>query len=82
MSRFVKKQLHGAVNRQGEPTRLCFGDQWYRVEECLERWRDKGCWWEGESEKEFWRLLLQANQVWEVYQDMATGEWWSYKVYD
>jgi len=53
-----------------------------RVEQVLDCWRDTGCWWEGESEKLFYRLSLDSGAVVEVYWDLGTHTWMLYKVYD
>ena len=34
-----------------------------KVEEILESWHDTGCWWEGESEKVFYRLYCQDGGI-------------------
>lgn len=52
------------------------------VEKVLECWRDTGCWWEGESEKVFYRLLCHDGSVREIFRDLGSGQWFLYKTYD
>lgn len=52
------------------------------VEKILERWRDTGCWWEGESEKAFFRVLCQDGGIREIYCDLTSQQWFLYRVYD
>jgi len=82
VSKFLRMPLKGRVNERGDPVALFFRGCWCQVDSCLDRWKDAGCWWEGESEKEFFRLQLQGDRVLEIYRDLDSGEWWSYKIYD
>jgi len=52
------------------------------VEKVLERWRDTGCWWEGESEKAFFRVLCQDGDIREIYCDLLSRQWFLYRIYD
>lgn len=54
----------------------------WKVERALEYWRDTGRWWDGESEKAFFRLRLETGGVREIYQDLGSGAWYLYKSYD
>lgn len=53
-----------------------------RVVARLEYWHDTGCWWEGESEKHFYRLILEDRSIREIFYDQAEKEWFLYKTYD
>ncbi|MGI6422602.1 MAG: DUF6504 family protein [Syntrophomonadaceae bacterium] len=53
-----------------------------KVEEILESWHDTGCWWEGESEKVFYRLYCQDGGIREIFQDLSSGQWFLYRIYD
>lgn len=52
------------------------------VETILESWHDTGCWWEGESEKVFYRIYCQDRGVREIFNDLSSGKWFLYRVYD
>ncbi len=52
------------------------------VESILESWHDTGCWWEGESEKVFYRIYCQDGGVREIFKDLCSEEWFLYRVYD
>lgn len=71
------------VRYRGEtPVALRCGGCALAVEKVLERWRDTGCWWEGESEKAFFRVLCQDGGIREIYCDLASQQWFLYRVYD
>jgi len=48
----------------------------------LEYWHDTGCWWVGESEKHFYRLILADQSIREIFYDLEATEWFLYKTYD
>lgn len=52
------------------------------VERILERWRDTGSWWEGESEKAFFRVFCYDGGIREIYLDLRLRQWFLYRVYD
>ncbi|HWP95847.1 MAG TPA: hypothetical protein VN426_03285 [Syntrophomonadaceae bacterium] len=53
-----------------------------RVVEVLDCWCDTGCWWDGESEKFFYRLHCMPDLLCEIFQDQHSGQWFLYKIYD
>lgn len=52
------------------------------VRTVLERWKDTGRWWEGESVKLFFRVETADGGFWEIYLDTGTQMWHLYRVYD
>lgn len=80
MRRFRKLEVQCAPD--GEPRTLILSDVRLEVAQILDYWRDTGCWWEGESEKAFYRLYFQEGRVYEIYQDQESRHWFLYKVYD
>ncbi|PKM77788.1 MAG: hypothetical protein CVU90_05825 [Firmicutes bacterium HGW-Firmicutes-15] len=55
---------------------------WVEIAEILECWHDTGCWWQGESEKVFYRIHLRDDAIKEIFQDRHSAEWFLYKIYD
>jgi hypothetical protein len=53
-----------------------------KVQQVLEYWKDTGCWWAGEKEKSFCRVLCVDGGVYEIYLDHERQEWYLYKTYD
>ncbi len=53
-----------------------------KIESILECWYDTGCWWEGESEKLFYRIYCQDGGMREIFKDLSSGEWFLYRIYD
>jgi len=52
------------------------------VDKTMEAWKDTGCWWEGESEKAFYRLLCHDGSIREIFMDLLSEKWFLYKTYD
>jgi hypothetical protein len=82
MSKLRHQTLQVSCDGQGSPFCLQKDQQTAQVEQVLDCWRDTGCWWEGESEKLFYRLSLDNGAVVEIYRDMEAHTWVLYKVYD
>ncbi len=64
------------------PAIIKYKGQSLRVVSLLECWQDTGCWWAGESEKSFYRLVLHDRSVREIFYDLHEKEWYLYKTYD
>ncbi|HQA08070.1 MAG TPA: hypothetical protein PLM20_05690 [Syntrophomonadaceae bacterium] len=82
MSKLRHQILQVSCDEQGSPLCLQKDQHTVQVEQVLDCWRDTGCWWEGESEKLFYRLSLDNGAVVEIYWDLETHTWMLYKVYD
>lgn len=54
----------------------------WTVLEWLECWQDTGCWWDGESAKMFYRVLLADQSIREIFYDQTEQTWHLYKTYD
>ena len=62
----------------GRPTRLQVDQTNLHITAITDHWREAGCWWEGEAEKEFYEV--EAGGKYLLYRD---GERWIlYKVED
>ncbi len=64
------------------PIAVRYHDKPLRVVARLEYWHDTGCWWAGESEKHFYRLILEDHSIREIFYDLVEEEWFLYKTYD
>ncbi len=64
------------------PSAIYCQNRFLQVVARLEYWHDTGCWWCGESEKYFHRLILEDQSVREIFYDLAQQEWFLYKTYD
>lgn len=73
-------KVHCNLNK--EPLKISYKNKLLQVETLLEHWQDTGCWWEGESEKAFYRLILNDQSIREVFYDLAAEKWYLYKTYD
>lgn len=80
----VKLRLKAiAVELEGDMPRTLFrGGEVLPVARILDWWRDTGCWWEGEGEKLFFRLLTTTGGIYEIFREEETGKWYLYKEYD
>ncbi|MGE5422579.1 MAG: hypothetical protein ACM3QW_04895 [Ignavibacteriales bacterium] len=82
MSKLINEVLEQVVMQGENPIEIIDQGKELRVGVILDRWYDTGCWWEGESSKLFFRLQLEGERVWEIYQDLADRCWHIYKIYD
>lgn len=83
MSRRPYSPLEVHCSPEGRPRELCWQQRtFWKVEKVLDRWMDTGCWWEGESEKMFYRLYCREGKLYEIFQDLESKQWFLYKVYD
>ena len=77
----IYRRLNVKCSPNGEPGKLYLPDGAIDVAQVRECWCDAGCWWEGESEKLFYRLHSQEGRVFEIFQDRENARWFLYKVY-
>ncbi len=82
MSRVLNKPIDAAADPDDKPSSFTWGARWLQVAQVLERWRDTGCWWDGEGEKLFYRLLATDGGVYELYNDLRMQKWYLYRVLD
>ncbi len=80
MKHYSSLQVQCGSNQ--EPLKIRYQDQLLQVAALLESWQDTGCWWAGESEKSFYRLVLEDQSVREIFYDLAEEQWYLYKTYD
>jgi hypothetical protein len=66
MPRLVDQPVVLERTADGRPRMLVLGRRRLVVAARLERWRESGEWWEGETEREVERLLLTDGAVVEV----------------
>lgn len=72
----IRVSLRGQV-----PALLSWGKRATRVRQLLGFWRETGYWWEGEHEKDFYRVQCDQGQY-DIYCDRETGEWFLYRVWE
>lgn len=75
MARWVRMPVRVIWNGEGTPVRIALAGMRrpVPVERCLERWRECGEWWNGETEREVYRLLLEGGSVAEVSGPLRVG---------
>lgn len=82
MSKLIDRPIpRPMLGRERQPLLFTWRGQQYRVREVLDTWRDIGAWWEGEAEREYWRVETEDGGVWELWRN-ASGQWGLYRVYD
>ncbi|MGI5920510.1 MAG: hypothetical protein ACOX6I_02110 [Syntrophomonadaceae bacterium] len=82
MSKLVTMPLQVYQDRKGNPEKIISKERLIKITQIMECWHDTGCWWEGESEKVFYRIACQDGSVWEIFNNLFSGKWFLYKVYD
>lgn len=70
----ITVSLHGNV-----PQSLSWNGRRRRVLRILTAWRETGYWWEGEHEKDFYRLECDTGQY-DIYRDRVTRQWFLYRI--
>jgi len=82
MSRLYKRPVRVITNNKGLPVAF-YWRGFRRVLEIVDYRRMVGAWWEGESEKIFYRVLADPEWgLYDLYFDQAAGSWWMYRVWD
>lgn len=76
------KNINVSCSSRGIPRVIQGSKGEITVEKVLESWNDTGCWWEGENEKIFYRLYCRGGGILEIFCDLASGNWYIYRVYD
>jgi len=54
------------LDRSGQPAAFLHRGRWHRVAEVLDRWRERGRWWEGEPPREVYRVVTTSGAVYEL----------------
>lgn len=80
MSKLANKPIKVSV-RQGQPSQIRLNGKSYRVIAIADSWRETGYWWEGEEERDFYRVETSAG-AYVIYQSRATSHWFLHKVLD
>ena len=82
MSKIVDQPVLVVTDKKSIPSRFFWYKRWLNVLNILEQWKDTGRWWDGESEKIFYRLQVKEGGIYEIFSDIALNQWRLYKVYD
>lgn len=68
MARRILQPVRVESHPDGRPARFVWRGQTLTVQSILERWKEAGCWWDGESARVVFRVLLCDNEgVWELH---------------
>jgi hypothetical protein len=82
MSRLIDERVVIESGSDGLPSRFAWRQRWHRISDVLEAWRDIGCWWNGEGEKEFYLFQADTGGIYELYHDCRLQQWHLYRVLD
>ncbi len=82
MSKYVEKQVEVVSSSDGIPCSFYWNGKWTEICRVLELWKDTGTWWEGESEKTFFRIEAAGESLYELYLDSLKQAWFLYRIYD
>lgn len=68
MARRILRPVQVEPHPDGHPARFVWRGQTFTVQSILERWKEAGCWWEGEPARVVFRVLLCDNGgIWELH---------------
>lgn len=88
MSKFIDKSIEVISGKKpvpgsrATPQSFYWNHKWIHIRRVLELWKDTGTWWDGESEKTFFRVETAAGSLYELYQDDTNQTWFLYRIYD
>ena len=80
MSKLANRGIKVVV-REGRPERIHLNGKSYRVTAIADSWREVGYWWEGEEERDFYRVETSGG-AYVIYRSRATSHWFLHKVLD
>ncbi len=82
MVKLINKNIEIRYSTNDTPLAFRFNGKWLPVSQVLEIWKDTGTWWDGESEKTFYRVNTHEGSLFELYRDNNSLAWFLYRVYD
>lgn len=82
MAKLVNQPVLVVTDGKCRPRRFFWIRHWVDVQSILEEWKDTGCWWDGETEKTFYRLAGSGGAVYELFADRKLNQWNLYRVLD
>ncbi|MGI6453174.1 MAG: hypothetical protein ACOX0E_06905 [Syntrophomonadaceae bacterium] len=82
ISKLTSLPLEVYCDQEDKPVKIKLNNYLAKITDVLEYWHDTGCWWEGESEKAFYRIACQDGAIMEIFKELASGSWFIYKIYD
>ncbi len=82
MGKLVNKPINVEYDQDTGPLSLVHEGSSFPIIQVVESWTDTGAWWEGETEKIFFRLQLKDHGLCEIYCENGYEKWVLYKVYD
>lgn len=82
MAKFIDKEVLVKHDDKYTPLAFFYSTRWLPVDHVLEIWKDTGTWWDGESEKIFYRIAAGSGSMYELYRDTGSHIWFLYRIYD
>ena len=80
--KLINKNIEIKHSLNNTPLAFRFNGKWLPVSQVLDIWKDTGIWWDGESEKTFYRVNTPEGSLFELYRDSVSRSWFLYRVYD
>jgi len=82
MSRLINRPVAVVAGPDGAPCAFQYQGVLLKVSRVLDYWLETGRWWEGERERETYRVATAAGGVYELTREVPDGVWFLYKTYD
>lgn len=82
MSRLINRPVAVAAGPDGAPCSFVYCGGLLQVSQVLDHWLETGRWWEGEQERETYRVATSAGGIYELTREVPDGGWVLYKAYD
>lgn len=71
----IDRTIQVILNSRHAPVAFEWQGKMRRVREVQECWRLTGAWWDGESERTFFRVLTSYGGIYELCFDHGKSEW-------
>ncbi|MCC6484710.1 MAG: hypothetical protein IT209_07690 [Armatimonadetes bacterium] len=65
--RYVLQKIDVHTSANGTPCEFMWRGHSYSVQRIIERWKESGCWWDREPEREVYRVLDSAGKTFELH---------------
>ena len=75
MNKRVSREVTVKLGKSHQPLAFKWRERMYHIREVQECWRFVGAWWDGESEKTFFRIATDSGGIYELCYDHGEDRW-------
>ncbi len=67
MARRILQNITVETRGDGQPAEFVWRDRLYRVAGLIEHWKESGSWWDGEPERDVFRVVDASGRIFELH---------------